>query len=522
MAWGEQLLEQPKKMWGNFTLWQRGSLLAIAAAALAGILFLAYYAQKPSMEALYTNLDPSDASAIAAKLKEQKVNYQLADEGRSILVPAGEKYQLRLDMAGQVNLRGVVGFESFNQTRFGETDTDKRVRFLIALQGELTRTIEEMAEVETAKVHLALPTPSLFLKDEKEATASVLLRLKPYAQIKPEQVKSIMDFVSHSVEGLKPANVTVMDVNGNLLSEGLSNTGTAIGARISANQLAIKQQAESELARSVQSMLERMRGAGKAVVRANIAMDFDQVEKRSEQVGEPVLISEQSKEESSSGKSAVSGGNPVDANTGGPSYGSAGSANGTQYQLTERTRNYEVSKTTETKVSAPGKITKVSLSVLIDGELTPQEQGKLSDAVSKAAGIDAARGDQVSLVGIAFDDTQAKKLADEIVQVEKKESRTFYMKVGAGILGVILIGSLLIFALRKIPLAAVYAREARGMAQTAAAAAGYGAGIAREVNVPNLVPEMTEKKLKKAQIEKLAESNPEDVVNVIKTWLIEE
>ena len=142
---------------------------------------------KPQMEILYSGLSPENASAITAKLKEENVPYQLTDEGTTILVSAKDKYQLRLDMASEINLSGVVGFESFNETRFGETDTDKQVRFLVALQGELTRTIEHLDAVETAKVHIALPQPSLFIRDEKEATASVLLRLKPYASLTPDK-----------------------------------------------------------------------------------------------------------------------------------------------------------------------------------------------------------------------------------------------------------------------------------------------------------------------------------------------
>lgn len=223
-----QITEQMKKIWSNLTAWQKGTLLGVTTVALVGIFILITIARQPSMEPLYNNLDPQDAGAVLAKLKEQNIDYQLVNEGKTILVPGKDVYQLRLDMAGQIDFKGIVGFESFNETRFGETDTDKRVRFLVALQGELTRTVEELDEVEKAKVHIALPQPSLFLREQKEPTASVLLRLKPYARLKPEQVKSIMAFVSNSVEGLKTQNVTIMDVNGNLLSEGVAEEGPGL------------------------------------------------------------------------------------------------------------------------------------------------------------------------------------------------------------------------------------------------------------------------------------------------------
>ncbi|MDD4146282.1 MAG: flagellar basal-body MS-ring/collar protein FliF, partial [Clostridia bacterium] len=263
MASGAQFQEQINNLWQKFSKGQKITVLFIIILFLAVIIGI-IFAQQPKMEMLYSGLSSEDASALTAKLKEQKVPYQLADEGKTILVRAEDKYQLRLDMAGQVNLKGVIGFESFNETRFGETDTDKRVKYLVALQGELTRTIEYLDAVETAKIHIVLPQPALFVRDEKETTASVLLRLKAYAGLRPEQVKSIMSFVSHSVEGLKPENVTVMDVNGNLLSEGLGNGSSGDTVYISANQLALKQQYEKEFAKSLQTMLEKMRGAGKA------------------------------------------------------------------------------------------------------------------------------------------------------------------------------------------------------------------------------------------------------------------
>jgi flagellar M-ring protein FliF len=135
-----------------------------------------------------------------------------------------------------------------------------------------------------------------------------------------------MSFVSHSVEGLKTSNVTIMDVNGNLLSQGIAEEGAATTSSISVTQIALKQKYEQDLARSIQSMLEQMRGPGKAVVRVNVTMDFDKVETYSEQYGNSVLSSEQVKEENSTGTTTTSGENPADSNMGGTSYGETGSS----------------------------------------------------------------------------------------------------------------------------------------------------------------------------------------------------
>lgn len=514
-----QIIEQLKKIWGNLTVWQKGTVAGVSVAALVSILALVIVVRNPNMEPLYNNLEPQDAAAVLAVLKDQNVDYQLANEGKTILVPREDVYQLRLDMAGQVDFKGIVGFESFNETRFGETDTDKRVRFLVALQGELTRTVEELDEVDKAKVHIALPQPSLFIREQREPTASVLLRLKPYASLKPEQVRSVMAFVSHSVEGLKTQNVTIMDVNGNLLSEGIADEGSSGQlSRISVSQLALKQEYERNLSSSIQSMLERMRGSGKVVVRASIAMDFDQIETISETYGNSVLVSETMKEESSTGTTEPTGGNPADANMGGPSYGSTGTEGVNEYQLTERTRNYEVDRTVETKVAAPGKITNVSVSVLIDGaDISADEEQKISEAVSRAAGIDAARGDQVAVAAIPFNFEDQQKLEQQMAAAERSAQMREYIRMGVYVLGAFLLAGLVISLLKNMNRLKRYITQPPGSSRTQVAAA------VAEINLNEAVsPEVAEKKMLRAQVEKLALNNSEEVAKVLKTWMAEE
>jgi len=517
MGFWVQFTEQIKKMWSGFTSVQKATLVAVSAIAIISAGYFVWLAQQPNYEPLFTDLDPKTASAYTSKLEEMNVPIKLADEGKTIMVPAEDKYQLRIDLAGEVDAPGsVVGYEIFNETKFGETDTDKRMKFLMALQGELTRTIEEIDEVDSARVLIALPQTSLFIKDEQEPTASVMLKLKPYAGLKPEQVKAIMSLVSHSVERLKPQNVSVMDGNGNDLSEAIAETAfSPNSAKFTANQLALKQQYEAELAKSVQSMLEKMRGPGKAVVRANVAMDFDQIERTSEKYGDAVLASEHSKEETSSGTSS-GGANPADSNMGGPSYGSAGSGTNEQ-SSTERTRNYEVSKTVETQIVAPGKVTKVSLSVLIDGELTPEEQEKITDAVSKAGGIDTARGDQVSIVGMPFNNAEQERMRQEMAKAEADKQRNEYIKIGLVALAVLASVGLLFFLLRKFQPSL---RQSPGMSVRSELAAAGESQI--DIEIPPLAPEITDKQRMKIQVEKLATTNPEEVAKVIKTWLVEE
>lgn len=519
MEFWTQMMEQFKKIWAGFKSWQKITIIGVLAVAIAGTVLFILSNSNPKMDALYTDLDAQDAGKIVAKLNEKKISYKIADEGKTILVPEDDKYQLRLELAQEIDLSGVVGFESFNETRFGETDTDKRVRFLVALQGELTRTIEELDEVESAKVHIAMPSPSLFIREEKEPTASVLLRLKPYSTLKPQQVKTIVSFVSTSVESLKPENVTIMDVYGNLLSEGINddNNGLLQLSKISTDQLTIKQKYEKELARSIQSMLEPMFGVGKVVVRANVTMDFAQVETKSETYGNSVLTSEQSREETSKGTTPATGGNPADANMGTPSYGNiSGSSGNNEYELTEKTRNYEVDKIVETKIGTPGKITHVTLSVLIDGDITDEQKDDIAKAASMAAGIDVSRGDQIAVVNMPFNNNANEIIDNGNNQSTNNDSMTLYIKYGViALVVLILIAGIVVFILRR--------KRSQKEKEMAIAIQKQNEEKEEEFELESIVePEAQEKKNIRQQVEKLTQSNPEEVANVLRTWLIEE
>ena len=516
MNFWTQLTEQARSIWQKLSGWQKATFAGVVLLFL--VVTTIIFVQKPKMEVLYSGLSPETASAMTEKLQELKVPYELVDEGKTILVNADKKYQLRLDLANEVNLSGVIGFESFNETRFGETDTDKRVRFLVALQGELTRTIEEMDEVESANVHIALPQSSLFIRDEKEASASILLRLKSNAVMDTKNVKSIMSFVSHSVEGLKPENVTVMDVQGNLLSEGIAEGSELDPSKISASQLALKQQYEKEFSQSILSMLEKMRGVGKAIVRANVDIDFDKVETYSEKYGDAVHKSEQIHEESSTGTSPATGGNPADANmSSGITYGSGNSTVNSEYEVTDQVRNYEISRVTETRIVAPGKVTKLSLAVIVDGELTPAEETKIRDAVAMAAGINVERGDQVSVVGMPFNNAVSDEMQQALADREKFQRTMEVLKVMIVPLSILLILGFLLYFIRRFfanqPMNPL--NNKRGQQEIAAMAE------MEEVEL-NLSPEAIEKRNMQKQIDNLINNKPEEVAKVIKTWLVEE
>ena len=170
---------------------------------------------------------------------------------------------------------GTVGFELFNQSQLGSTDFDRQLKYNWALQGELVRTIRQLNEIADARVHIVQTGQSLFVEEEQPATASVFLKVKPMKSLEKEQIQAIANLVAGSVKGLKPENVTILDQYGRLLSEEIDLGSDPFKNKAVAGQLELKRNYERELERSIQSMLERVYGPGKAVARVNAELDFD-------------------------------------------------------------------------------------------------------------------------------------------------------------------------------------------------------------------------------------------------------
>ena len=217
-AWKERFLE----LWNRYTKTQRAIAVGVVVVVLAAILGLSYwYGAKPDMVPLYTNLETKDAGDVVNSLRESGVQYNIEETrtGTTVYVPATQVHDVRLELASAGLPRGNKGFELFDDSKLGVTEFQNRINYIQALQGELTRTIEQIAVVQKARVHIVLPEDSLYKKNEKPATASIMLMLQNDSVLRPEEVKGIVNLVAHSVQGLTPENITIVDEAGNILNE---------------------------------------------------------------------------------------------------------------------------------------------------------------------------------------------------------------------------------------------------------------------------------------------------------------
>ena len=441
-------LQAIAKFWGTLTNTQRFVTAAFLSLSVVLLAIVSMIASKPRMEVLYSGLEPSDAGAIVAKLQENKVPYEV--DGSIIKVPQKNVHEMRMQLAAQgLPQGGTVGFEIFDKNSFGMTEFSQRVGYQRAIQGELSRTIDQLDGVEQSRVHIAIPEPSVFSDKEKLATASVVVKLRAGTQLSGDQVGGIVHLVSSAVEGLKPNQVTVVDTNGNLLSES-SDEATGLDPRLSASKLRLKREVETQMEKDIQTMLERVLGPNKSVVRVNAKINFDRRETSSEIVAPAgpdtrVLTSEQKLSESYLGGSSTTGGavgvgNVLRQNAPTTAAGAKGG-----YERTETTNKYEVSKTTEHVVKAPGEIEQLSVAVMVDGSVDGGKIATIRNAVSAACGIDATRKDQIIVESIQFDTTAAKDEEKAMAAIAAKSGYMSMAKTAGAIL--LLLGFL--FFLKK-------------------------------------------------------------------------
>lgn len=414
------LFKQLGELWQRLDRRQRTGVIGGAVATLALIGALVFYATRPEYAVLFSDLRPADAQAIIEKLKQSNVPYQVSNGGTTISVPAERLSELRLQIAASGLLSGGhVGFDLFDRNNFGATDFTQQVNYQRALEGELARTLEGMEEVESARVHITRPRESLFTERSERAKASVMLRVRQGRELSRERTEAIVALVSSAVEGLDPQDVSVMDTRGRILSAparvGLNDAG-AFNSHLEA-----RRKLEAEMAARIVSLIEPVAGTGR--VRADVAadVDFSQIEQTEEKYDprSAVIRSQQTSQEVRNTTGAQSG-NIVGARANDPTAQPTPTATAAQptvgEQRTMTATNYEIDRLVRKTTGGGGRISRLSVSVLVDYKnvngvavaRTGEELKKIQDLVAAAVGINPGRGDQVVVQTIPFDQPNAE------------------------------------------------------------------------------------------------------------------
>ncbi|HKT30473.1 flagellar basal-body MS-ring/collar protein FliF [Dyella sp.] len=440
-------------------------LVAVAAAVALGV-GIVLWSRGPNYALLYAGLDPKDAAAVTQALQSTSTPFRLGADGASISVPADVLADTRLKLAAQGLPQGSTAGATSAQSDspFGMSDLAESTHYREMLETDLGNTIAGLQFVRAARVHLALPKPSAFIRDNHPASASVLLTLYPGRQLDSSQVQAIVHLVSSSVPDLDPSQVSIVDQQGTLLTVSDPNSPGAVGDA----HMRLVTRMENSYAQRIETLLTPLVGTGRVRAQVDVALDFSETEKASESYDgdKPALRSEQTssdtKRDDSSGQIAGALSNqppntvaqPTAAkpNAGTPPAANASNtANATPTDSSSSaTRNYELGRTISHVTDPAGRLTRVTVAVVVDNKpaadgkgksipLSAQELQHLTDLTKNAVGYDQQRGDSVTVINQAFSDDTVTDTAPVAQPFWMRPGMLDLIKQGAGILIALLI-----------------------------------------------------------------------------------
>jgi len=411
-------MEQVKKLVSDLTIIQRASVGIAVLLAAATIAAVVHYRTESDFRALYTGMAPEDAAPVVQKLRESGVDYRLADNGASVLVPSEHLADSRLTLAAAgLPKSGRIGFELFDKTNFGATELVEHINYQRALEGELERSVMSMEGVVQARVHLTFPRESVFLDQQQPAKASVMVRLRPGTHLSPQNVTALCNLAASAVEGLSPDGVAVIDMDGNLLSHP-KRTGQTGDAGVTSEALEVRQQIERDLVAKIKSTLEPLLGGDQFRAGASVECDLTSGEQEEETYNpdQSVMVSSQKSEDSNERGTATAGGVPgTAANL--PQTKTGTSGGGTSHRTENVT--YQTSRVVRHTRIPQGVVRKMSLSVLVGQPFkwegtgksrhqvvvppSPETLQKIRDLVAGVTGLDTNRGDQLIVETLPFE-----------------------------------------------------------------------------------------------------------------------
>jgi flagellar M-ring protein FliF len=544
----EQFFARLKNAFNALSGKQLGTM-AVAFVLVVGLTIgSAYWLNQPTYGVLFADMDPEAASTMTSKLKTAKVDYALDQGGRTIRVPLARVDELRLQFASD-GITGMArpGFDLFDGVSFGVTDFQEHVNYRRALEGELARTIGTISEVAGARVHIAMPQPSLFTSSEQPTKASVILKLRGNRALAPSTITAITGLVAASIEQLRPEHVVIVDNYGRPLSKPSQEDDGSGAAPVERQQ-----RIEHDLTSRVVALLEPIVGVGHVRVNVSAKLNTGSEEQTEERFDpNPILRSTKTSTTSSGmplvaqGVAGVASNLPPDPArppaTTPPAAAPGASANSHR----EETLNYDLSKVTRHTLQPRGDIKRLSVAVLLDdvrqpsavqnGEpasatvkpRTPEDLQKIQGLVSAAVGFDSERGDQITVENIAFEETPVQEVGPGPGVWQQYGPQAFE---ALRIVGVVVLGTLAIFmVIRPMVRSTLTATPvAKGALAPAHVAGAVGAGMPRTVQdlEAEMDAQMSSDTLKMPMMTRrmaaLTQKEPESAARLLRTWLNQE
>ncbi len=513
---------------------QQIALAAIVSIVILGIATASMWGTEKEFIMLFEEkLKIEDSGKVSAKLQELNIPFKLGKDSTEILVPLTDKSYILLQLAQEKTLpQAKPGWQKLIDERSmfsGTTNEEFALNYVRGLQAELEATLVRMGPIEEASVSIVKPKKEVFKEDQKEPSASVLLKLRPGAEINQEQVRAIRDWICSAVEGLQADKIRIADTEARDLTRIIEDEEAMTLDKIQTAQMKYTKSREGHLRSELQSQLEEIFGYGKAVVRVRLDVDFDQKEAVSDVVIPPIegsnsgiVLSEKLEEEQYQGKDLVEDGEPgVNSNLppGAPAY--PGTENGTwnKYDRKGSIRNYEVTRSKEKFVKEQGTIRRLTVSVVLNND--PAAVGTIEDKITEIAkntvGFDKTRGDKLALMVIPFRNDELDRAKATFDLKKQQEKQMFMIVVGLLMSFPVFLGLIYIFV--RVSRARALAREQQRLQEAAAEAEALKAARDNQLtrqneqkwqdwerrfkDVKNFFPEITDLAEKKRKLQDL-------------------
>lgn len=514
----DKLKEILNKLTEKFKSFSKNIKIAIIISIITVVIVIIsvmFYNSSNKYKVLFSNLNSSDAQYLLGELTDRAVDMKV--EGSTILVPTEMVDELRLELASNLS-GGSEGYELIdNSGSFGMTDEEFKLNKLRAQQGELEKTIKYFSQVNTVRVHITEAKDSVFVDDKEPGKAAVYIDLNSGNTLTQDQVKSIVALVSASTSNIPEENVQVIDSKMNLLTEGLNADSNEISSSAIQSQFDLQTQYENKLEKNIVKMLEPVIGKNKVTSSVNVDMDFDSKQK-TETIIDPnkVIISQQTIKEINSSGTENTSGSVIDNNMTPTIEGENDNENSSSRE--DVSTNYEVGSVETQTISAPGEVKRLTATVFVNGNLDANVQIAVENAVANAIGINQERGDSISIIGMQFD-TLSNEISEEdqgiidgLLKAEKTKELIVY-----GIVGILaLIILVVIFAL--------FRRSSKKKKEEKT--------NLLNVVIDDIIEEPIEhKKINfepsneqvhvENEIKKYATEKPEQVADIVKSWLAE-